>query len=399
MENCPKPASNGRFGLAATQPGRVNRQPILLLLKTADQNPPFPDFLSRACNSTFTIYMGQFNVNDSVNLLSKLTPRRAWNAAKVLGSYYYSKWTKKPIQWGFPISISFEPTTSCNLRCPECPSGLRAFTRPTGMLQKDFFHDTIDQLCKELFYLVFYFQGEPYLNPAFLDMVKYASDKKIYTATSTNAHYLSEANARKTVESGLDRLIISIDGTTQEVYQQYRVGGKLDKVIEGAKNIVRIKKELKSKTPFIIFQFLVVRPNEHQIDDVKKLGAEIGVDAVWFKTAQVYDYENDPNQLIPTLDKYSRYRKNDDGVAVKNALSNHCWRLWHSPVISWDGLVVPCCFDKDAQHQLGDLKQRSFREIWQNGSYSGFRKKIMQGRKNIDICANCSEGTKVWGDR
>jgi radical SAM protein with 4Fe4S-binding SPASM domain len=341
--------------------------------------------------------MGQFNFKDGIGLASKLTPRRAWNATKVLASYYYSKWTKRPTQWGFPISISFEPTTSCNLRCPECPSGLRAFTRPTGMLRNDFFRETIDQLYKELFYLVFYFQGEPYLNPSFLEMVKYASSKKIYTATSTNAHYLTDDNARLTIESGLDRLIISIDGTTQDVYQQYRVGGKLEKVIAGARNMVKWKKEMKSRTPFIIFQFLVVKPNEHQVEDVKKLAKEIGVDDVWFKTAQVYDYENDPNQLIPTIDKYSRYRKNAAGeFESKNALNNHCWRLWHSPVITWDGLVVPCCFDKDAQHQLGDLKGKPFREIWQNGKYTEFRKKIMDSRKNIDICANCSEGAKVW---
>src|SRR5688572_13471883 len=181
--------------------------------------------------------MSRFNRRDSLNLLSKLTPRRAWNAVKVLSSYYISKWTKNAVQWGYPVSISFEPTTSCNLRCPECPSGLRAFTRPTGMLKEDFFSNTIDQLSKDLLYLVFYFQGEPYLNPSFLEMVKYASRKKIYTATSTNAHYLTDANAKKTVESGLDRLIISIDGTTQDVYQQYRIGGKLEKVIEGARNI------------------------------------------------------------------------------------------------------------------------------------------------------------------
>ena len=198
--------------------------------------------------------MSKLNWNDSINLLSKLTPKRAWNATKVLSSYYISKWTKRPIQWGFPVSISFEPTTSCNLRCPECPSGLRAFTRPTGMLQSDFFSDTIDQLSKELLYLVFYFQGEPYLNPDFLDMVHYASAKKIYTATSTNAHYLDDDNAKRTIESGLDRLIISIDGTTQGVYKQYRVGGQLDKVIEGAKNIVKWKKELKnSNNKFLCF--------------------------------------------------------------------------------------------------------------------------------------------------
>jgi radical SAM protein with 4Fe4S-binding SPASM domain len=343
--------------------------------------------------------MPAFNRHDSINLLSKLTFRRLWNAGKVLSSYYMSKWTKKPIQWGYPVSISFEPTTSCNLRCPECPSGLRAFTRPTGMLQKDFFRDTIDQLSGDLLYLIFYFQGEPYLNPSFLDMVQYASQKGIYTATSTNAHYLNDANARKTVESGLDRLIISIDGTTQDVYQQYRVGGKLEKVLQGARNIMKWKKELNSKTPFVFFQFLVVKPNEHQIEDVKKLAKEIGVDDVRFKTAQVYDYENDPNKLIPTLDKFSRYRKNTQGeFEFKNSLSNHCWRLWHATVISWDGLVVPCCFDKDAQHTLGDLKGKPFKEVWHSDDYVQFRRQILQSRKNIDICANCSEGTKVWSE-
>jgi radical SAM protein with 4Fe4S-binding SPASM domain len=343
--------------------------------------------------------MPKINWNDSINLLSKMTFRRTWNGIKVLSSFYISKWTKKPIQWGYPISISFEPTTSCNLRCPECPSGLRAFTRPTGMLNKDFFRETIDQISKELLYLVFYFQGEPYLNPGFLEMVSYASKKKIYTATSTNAHYLTDTNAKKTVESGLDRLIISIDGTTQEVYQQYRVGGKLEKVIAGAKNIVHWKKELKSSKPFVIFQFLVVKPNEHQIEDIKALAEEIGVDEVRFKTAQVYDYQTDPNQLIPTIDKFSRYKKKKDGeMAIKNNLNNHCWRLWHATVISWDGMVVPCCFDKDAEYRLGDLKNASFKEIWNNENYHKFRSSILKSRRNIEICANCTEGTKVWSD-
>ena len=341
--------------------------------------------------------MPAFNWNDSTNLASKLTPARLWNGVKVLSSYYISQLRKKPVQWGLPVSISFEPTTSCNLRCPECPSGLRAFTRPTGMLQKDFFRQTIDEIHKELLYLIFYFQGEPYLNPSFLEMVKYAADKKIYTATSTNAHYLTEANARKTVESGLDRLIISIDGTTQETYKQYRVGGNIDKVIEGAKNIVKWKKELNSKTPFVFFQFLVVKHNEHQVEEIKQLAKEIGVDEVRFKTAQVYDNENDPNHLIPTIDKFSRYKKNADGTyTAKNKLANRCWKLWHSNVITWDGLVVPCCFDKDAMHRLGNLKNQSFKTIWQNDNYKQFRAELMQGRKNIDICANCSEGVSVW---
>lgn len=333
---------------------------------------------------------------DQVNYFQKLTPKRIWNAARVVSSYYYAKVSKRPVQWGLPISLSIEPTTACNLRCPECPSGLRAFSRPTGMLQPDFFERTIDELAPTLTYLIFYFQGEPYLNRNFLDMVHYAHQKGIYTATSTNAHFLDDEQARKTVESGLDRMIISIDGTTQETYQSYRIGGKLDKVLEGTKNIVAWKKKLRSRTPHLIFQFLVVRPNEHQIAEVQKLGKEIGVDEVRLKTAQVYDYEQG-NELIPTIDKYSRYRENADGSwSIKNRLLNHCWKLWHSCVITWDGKVVPCCFDKDATHQLGDLQKISFKEVWQSDAYQHFRAAVLRSRSEIDICKNCTEGTKVW---
>lgn len=311
-------------------------------------------------------------------------------------SYHVSKAKKKSVSLGFPISMAIEPTTSCNLRCPECPSGLRQFTRPIGMLEPTFFKSTIDAVYKELIYLTFYFQGEPYLNPNFLEMVKYASEKGIYTSTSTNAHYLSEEQSTKTVESKLDRLIISIDGTTQETYEQYRIGGSLQKVLDGTQHIIAAKKRLKSKTPHIVFQFLVVKPNEHQLEDVKKLAHDLGVDEVVFKTAQVYDFENG-NSLIPDNIKYSRYKKNSDGTySIKNKLLNQCWRMWSSCVVTWDGVVVPCCFDKDAKHQLGDLKQQSFKELWSTEKYQNLRQSILKSRQEIDICKNCSEGTKVW---
>jgi radical SAM protein with 4Fe4S-binding SPASM domain len=155
--------------------------------------------------------------------------------------------------------------------------------------------------------------------------------------------------------------------------------------LEGAGNIVKWKKELKSRTPFIIFQFLVVRHNEHQIEEVKKLAKQIGVDDVWLKTAQVYDYENDPNKLIPINKKYSRYKRDKEGkMKFRGNNENHCWRLWHDPVITWNGAVVPCCFDKDAQHQLGNLNEQSFKELWKNGTYNQFRSKVLQ----IETTAN-----------
>src|SRR5258706_13380920 len=138
------------------------------------------------------------NFRDGLNFTSGLTAERIWNASLVLSSYLASRISEKPGHRGMPLSISIEPTTSCNLRCPECPSGLRSFSRPTGMLSKELFESVIDQLAPSLSYLIFYFQVDPYYHPAFLDMLEYASSKGIYTATWTNAHYLTDEPARRT---------------------------------------------------------------------------------------------------------------------------------------------------------------------------------------------------------
>jgi radical SAM protein with 4Fe4S-binding SPASM domain len=298
--------------------------------------------------------------------------------------------------WGQPAALAVEPTTSCNLRCPECPSGLRSFSRPTGMLQPDFFKRVVDQVKMDTGYLTFYFQGEPYLHPQFTEMVGYASKQGLVITTSTNAHYLNEQNARKTIDSGLDKLIISLDGITQETYSVYRVGGNLEKVIEGTRLLLRLRDELKSSTPYIVWQFLVVKPNEHEVEAAKLLATEVGVDEIVFKTAQLYDYENG-NELMPMHEQYSRYRKGKDGKwHINNKLLNQCWKMWHSCVVTWDGTVVPCCFDKDAKHKLGDLHLVPLSAIWRDETYTNFRAAILRSRSEIDICANCSEGTAVW---
>jgi radical SAM protein with 4Fe4S-binding SPASM domain len=300
------------------------------------------------------------------------------------------------MQFGLPVFVSIEPTTSCNLRCPQCPSGLREFTRPTGMLKPALFEKVILQLKEHLHSLTFYFQGEPYLNPDFLKMVAFANTHNIYTITSTNAHYLTEENARDTVLSKLDKLVISVDGVTQEVYEQYRIGGKLDKVLEGTREILKQKKALKSRTPHVVWQFVVFKPNEQQIEAVKKLGKELGVDEVKIKTAQIYDFENG-NDLIPGIEIYSRYKKNESGnFEIKNRLLNQCWRMWQGCVITWDGKIVPCCFDKDAKYKLGNLESESFKTIWNSVPYNNFRRSVLKSRSGIDICTNCTEGTKVW---
>ena len=336
------------------------------------------------------------NIQDSIQILKHLSFRRAWNLVLLKSSYFISRFFVRSIHVGNPFSLSIEPTTACNLGCPECPSGLKQFTRPTGKLDLDLHKEMLSQVKKSVFYINYYFQGEPFLHPQFLDLIRDAKKAKIYTATSTNAHFISKEKADEIVKSGLDRLIISIDGMTQATYEQYRVHGQLEKVIEASRFLVESKKQLQSSTPHLIFQFLAVKPNEHEIPAVFSLANELEIDEVRIKTAQFYNYE-DGNALMPTNEKYSRYKRTSSGKYIlKGDPGNHCWRMWSGSVLTWDGKVVPCCFDKDAQHSMGTLKDKSFQEIWRSPSYQNFRQAILTNRKEIDICSNCSEGTKVW---
>jgi radical SAM protein with 4Fe4S-binding SPASM domain len=333
-------------------------------------------------------------LKDQYQLLKKLSLVKVLNVLRLFISFYYSRLVKKTSLSAMPMGLSMEPTTSCNLRCSECPSGLRSFSRPTGMLSPETFRQVIDELKTRLIWLTFYFQGEPYLNRSFLDMVKYAHENGLYTMTSTNAHYLTDQVARETIQSGLSRIIVSMDGLTQETYQQYRKGGSLEQVKQGIANLVKWKRELKSATPHIVLQFIVFGHNEHEISLVKQVGKELGVDEVKIKSAQIYDFENE--SLFPKDVNYSRYQKKDGHYAIKNRLMNHCWRMWSSAVITWDGKVIPCCFDKDAHHQLGDVQTSEFKKIWLSAPYHRFRNQVLINRKAVDICTNCTEGSEVW---
>lgn len=327
---------------------------------------------------------------NAVHYFRKITFRKAWNYLQISWSYYLSTIIKKAIVCGRPYSITIEPTTNCNLRCPECPSGLRSFSRPTGNIELALYQQTIDQVADTCLNLFLYFQGEPFLHPAFMQLVNYAQQKNIYTTTSTNGHFLTKTMAEKIVKSGLDRLIISIDGTTQQTYAQYRKSGDLKTVLQGTENVIAAKKRLNSPTPFVVIQFLVVKPNEHQIPEIRKLAHQIGADYLSLKSAQIYNYQKG-SPLIPNNPKYSRYRQQTDGTyRIKSKLPNTCARLWNSSVVSWDGKILPCCFDKDAQHVMG--QSGVFAQTWKSDNYTHFRQQILHGRKKIAICQNCTEG-------
>ena len=333
---------------------------------------------------------------DSYQIIKHASVLKIWNISLLKISYLLSRVLKRPIIFGFPFTLSIEPTTACNLACPECPSGLKQFSRPTGKLDLNVHKQMLEQVKKTVFYINYYFQGEPFIHPQFLDLIREAKLAKMYTATSTNAHFIDKAKALEIIDSGLDRLIISVDGITQATYEQYRVNGSLSKVLEASAFLVEAKKERRSATPFLIFQFLAVKPNEAEIPAVFTLAKEIGIDEVRIKTAQLYDFKNG-NSFMPEQEEYARYTKQSDGTyKLKGRQGNHCWRMWSGSVLTWDGKVVPCCFDKDASHVLGNVTDQHFRGIWKSKEYQRFRYAVLVNRQEIDICKNCSEGTKVW---
>ena len=325
-----------------------------------------------------------------------LTIKKIINYLKLVVSFFISDILKKTIHWGMPSGISIEPTNNCNLFCKECPTGTQTLTRKKGNINIETFKKSIDELYSYLINIILYFQGEPYLNKLLFEMISYANSKNTYTITSTNAHFLDKNNSIKTIKSGLNELIISIDGTSQKIYESYRVGGDLEKVIQASKNIIEAKRELKANRPFVVFQFLVLKTNEHQISEIKRLAKKLGVDKLQLKSAQIYDFENN-SSLIPRINKYSRYKKNKNGnYSIKSKLKNRCWRMWTNPVITISGDVIPCCFDKDAKYVMGNINKNSFKEIWQSKNYIDFRKRILKSRRSIEMCKNCTEGLKYW---
>ena len=329
-----------------------------------------------------------------INPLKYFTIPRAFNVLKVIGSFVVSRIVRKPVVWGMPISYSIEPTNHCNLKCPECPSGLGALTRPLGLLSVDDFKNIVNQIKGTGFYVQLYFQGEPYINKNLPEMIKFAQNKNIYVSISTNGHYINEKTVGNIIENAPDKLIFSVDGLDEESYQNYRVGGSFKKADEGLRLLIRKRDQLKKKKPFVEFQFIVMKQNEHMLDEVIKYGKDTGVDKVVFKTMQVSSYES-ALLFLPSNKKYRRYVVSNGEVKIKNKLKDHCFALWRTSVITWDGKVVPCCFDKDANFGLGELKDNSMKDIWISKPYQDFRQGVLNNRKGLGMCTNCTEGLKI----
>ena len=312
------------------------------------------------------------------------------NFIKNIISYILSRLTKKVYVYGKPSFASFELSSRCNLNCPQCDVGNHLTNRKNNFLNYNQYCNIMDEIGTTLLDAIFYFQGEPLLNKNFSKYISYAKQYNIYTITSTNAQLIDKDLAIEIVKSGLDRIIISIDGTTQEVYEKYRKGGLLSKSIETIKFLKEAKTELKSKTPCIEAQFIVFRFNEHQIDEFKHLAREWGANKISIKSAQIHS-PNENSEIIPSISKYNRYHKIYNEWKIKKDCSKACFRAWNGMVISADGNILPCCFDKQEKHSYGNIEEDSVENIWKIKKANDFRNIVLNNRSSINICTNCNE--------
>jgi len=326
-------------------------------------------------------------------LARALTFRRFLNLIKTGTSFLLSAILKKNIVWGIPPTLTIEPTNICNLKCPLCTTGSGEMDRANGKMSLETFNELMKKMGDDIFFLLVYHQGEPYINKHFFDFVRIAKEKNIYVTTSTNGHYFTDENINQTIESGLDSMIVSIDGVTQKSFEKYRVGGNLQKVIEGTKKMMLEKKKRNSPTPNVALQFLVMKHNESEIEAVRNLGKEMGVDRVLIKNIEVRSHK-EALEWLPNEKAFSRYEVTENDFIVKGQdEKKSCTRPWMSSLVNWDGTFVPCCFDKNGQYPMGNIHQASdLKEIWKGEAITDFRQKLLHDRKQIDICANCNMG-------
>jgi len=238
----------------------------------------------------------------------------------------------------------------------------------------------------------FYFQGEPLLHKNLPPMIREACEAGIYTIVSTNAQALTPELAKELVRAGLNKIIVSMDGITQDSYGAYRIGGNVERCKEAlrwldeAKNALPFREGAGVGSPIIELQVLRLRTNEHEWDAFRREYKKMGADRLVFKTAQLYGYANG-HPLMPSDPRYCRYIKGADGLYHRRPISRGCFRVWSGAVITTTGEVLPCCYDKAHAHSFGNIMETPLAELYNNEKAVAFRQEAL--RHKPSICHEC----------
>lgn len=283
-----------------------------------------------------------------------------------------------------PHVLKIEPTNNCNLNCLFCDERIHS-TRKKGFMDIQQFKGLIDKFAQTVYLASMHLWGESLLHPQISEMIEYAHKKRMGTILSSNFNFLTEELAENLILSGLDILVVSLDGASQKTYQKYRQNGNFDKVLANIRLIIQKKKDLKRKTPFIELQCLVMKHNENERDEIKKIARNLGVNLVKF--APFYIYEPKYFDWLPS-DIKMRFQSYKTRTKIK---TKTCWWLWSSLNINWDGTVVPCCL-KVFNTNFGNIFNQNANQIWNNQHFKKARGLFLTPPKTSDsVCFNCKQ--------
>lgn len=282
----------------------------------------------------------------------------------------------------FPRLICIEPTNRCNLRCPFCLR--QTMRREIGDLHSDDFQRIINQI-PTLKKISLFFMGEPFLNPDIFEMITYAENKGIEVSVATNSSLLY-LHTEQILESGLSYLQLSLDGMCQETLEKYRVNSDFNNTIKGIKLLCQKKLQQKNPKPFIRVRTLIFSHNEHEIPELLKLMKEIHVNEVCL-VSPILDVKSESlptssDEWLSTKTDHQRYA--EDG-SLKDELQ-YCTWIW-TPLITWEGDVIPCCVDADASIKMGNVFREPFQNIFWSASYRKLRKKM--ANRSLPFCKFC----------
>jgi len=301
----------------------------------------------------------------------------------------YSAALKSDRVLGKPVCVTIEPTTSCNLRCTACETGLGILRRKKGSMSLENFKTIIDKLDEHTNNIMLYGMGETFLHRDVYEMISYTSQKGIFVSTCTNGEFV---NAKAIIESGIGEVSFQVGGCTQKTHEVYRIRGNLKEALANLEATVAEKKRQPSSKTRILVGLIVMRHNEHEVDDFLKFAKRIGVDEALIVNPCVRTIVSG-KELLPTDDKYWFYDReafNRGVLKPKVVLHNHCEWIYYSTVIQWNGNVVPCCRDAQGNYVMGNILEQDFHEIWNGKKYREFRHLVRTDQKSLELCLLCS---------
>jgi radical SAM protein with 4Fe4S-binding SPASM domain len=293
------------------------------------------------------------------------TPSRIINFIKAK----ISKRPKEKINF-YPYVYEIGIGNICNLKCPLCPVGTESELRKREFMTFDNYKKIIDDIAPYAFWVELYNWGEPFLNKDLIKMIEYAKEKNIGVGLSSNFNCITDEQIRGIIDK-LDVLIISLDGVTQETYEKYRIGGKIDVVFD---NITKLMQEKKSSKPEIIWQYLINRYNEKEISLAKELAEKKGI-RIAFKDLKLgqevrrsdknnIDIENHKDMFTEEQIRDKRYIFN---------VKSPCNFLYSKMTINQDGTVSPCAAIYDQTLDFGNIVQDGLKKVWNNDKFRSAR--------------------------